>query len=69
VKGSLYAREHVAGYWVINLNESVVETYRDSQEDSSARFGWSYAQSKRVARTESIALPFGGVVSAADLLP
>ena len=69
VKGSLYARERVAGYWVINLVESVVETYRDPQEDSSARFGWSYAQSNRVAGTESITLPFGGVVSAADLLP
>ena len=69
VKGSLYARERVAEYWIVNLVESVVEVYRDPTEDSSARFGWAYAQSKRVARTESIALPFGGVISAADLLP
>jgi hypothetical protein len=69
VKGSLYARERVAEYWVINLVESVVEIYRDPKEDSSARFGWSYARTNRVTRTESIPLPFGGVVSAADLLP
>jgi len=69
VKGSLYARERVAEYWIVNLIESVVEIYRDPTEDGSARFGWSYAQSKRVDRTESIPLPFGGVVSVADLLP
>jgi Uma2 family endonuclease len=69
VKGSLYARERVGEYWIINLGESIVEVYRDPTEDSSARFGWSYAQSKRVAGTESTPLPFGGVVSAADLLP
>jgi len=69
VKASLYARERVAEYWIINLIELIVEIYRDPTEDSSARFGWSYAQSKRVHRTESIPVPFGGVVSAADLLP
>ena len=69
VKGSLYARERVAEYWIVNLIELVVEIYRDPTEDSSARFGWSYSQSKRVACTESIALPFGGAVSAVDLLP
>jgi Uma2 family endonuclease len=69
VKGSLYARERVAEYWIINLVESVVEIYRDPTEDPSARFGCSYARSNRVTRTESIALPFGGVVSAEDLLP
>jgi Uma2 family endonuclease len=69
LKGSLYAREHVAEYWIVNLIELGVEIYRDPAEDSSARFGWSYAQSKRVAGGESIPLPFGGVVSAADLLP
>jgi Uma2 family endonuclease len=69
VKGSLYARERVAEYWIINLVESAVETYRDPAEDSSARCGWSYGRSNRVTRTDSIPLPFGGVVSAADLLP
>jgi Uma2 family endonuclease len=69
VKGSLYARERVAEYWIINLVELVVEIYRDPTEDSSARFGWSYAQSKSVDRTESVPLPFGGVLSAAHLLP
>ncbi|HEU5258119.1 MAG TPA: Uma2 family endonuclease, partial [Vicinamibacterales bacterium] len=43
VKASLYARERVAEYWMVNLVESVVEVYRDPTEDSSARFGWAYA--------------------------
>jgi Uma2 family endonuclease len=69
VKGSLYARERIDEYWIVNLVDMVVEIYRDPTEDSSGRFGWSYAHSKRVARTESILLPFGGVVSTGDLLP
>ena len=69
VKGSLYARERVGEYWVVNLVDSVVETYREPTDDLAARFAWSYARSDRMARTDSIALPFGGVVSVADLLP
>ena len=69
VKGSLYGRERVVEYWIINLVESVVEIYRDPTEDSSARFGWSYARTNRVTHSESIPLSFGGVVAAADLLP
>jgi Uma2 family endonuclease len=69
VKGSVYARERIPEYWIINLVEAVVEIYRDPVEDPSARFGWSYAQSNRVTRNGSILLPFGGVVSATDFLP
>ena len=69
VKGSLYARERIAEYWIVNLVESVVEICRDPTEDSSARFGWSYARSNRMTPTESITLPFGGAVSVAGLLP
>lgn len=68
VKGSLYARGGVAEYWIINLVDSVVEVYRAPEEDSSARFGWSFARLSRATRIESIPLPFGGVVAAADLL-
>ena len=67
--GVLTERERVAEYWIVNLIESVVEIYRDPTEDGSARFGWSYAQSKRLGRTDLIPVPFGGVVSVADLLP
>ena len=69
VKGSLYARERVAEYWIINLVESVVEIYRDPTEDSSARFGWSYSRSDRVTRTDSLESPFGSIFAVADLLP
>jgi Uma2 family endonuclease len=69
VKGSLYARAGVAEYWVVSLVDSVVEIYREPAPDPSARFGWSYARSDRVARTDSIAPPFGSAIAVADLLP
>ena len=69
VKGSLYARENVAEYWIVNLVESVVEVYRDPAGDPTARFGWSYGRSARFTRTDSIVSPFGGAVLVADLLP
>ena len=69
VKGSLYARSGVPEYWIVNLVEAIVETYRDPAEDPTARFGWSYARSDRITRTATIPLRFGGVVSAGDFLP
>jgi Uma2 family endonuclease len=69
VKGSLYARAGVSEYWIINLVDSVVEIYREPTQDPSARFGWSYARSERITRTDTIPLPFGGVVSAGEMLP
>jgi Uma2 family endonuclease len=69
IKGSLYARAGIQDYWIINLVDSLVETFSEPKADPSSRFGSSYAQSKRLTHGESISLPFGGVVSAADLLP
>ena len=69
VKGSLYARERIPEYWIINLVDSVVEMYRDPAQDPSARFAWSYARSDCIGRTDSIELPFGAAVAVADLLP
>jgi Uma2 family endonuclease len=69
VKGSLYARAGVPEYWIVNLVESVVETYREPVQNPAARFGWSYARCDCVTRTDSIPLPFGGAVLVADLLP
>jgi Uma2 family endonuclease len=69
VKGSLYARARIPEYWIVNLVETIVETYRDPVQDPSARFGWSYSRSDRITRTDAITLPFGGAVAVADLLP
>jgi Uma2 family endonuclease len=69
VKGSLYARERVAEYWIVNLVESVVEVFREPVMNASARFGWSYAQSEHFTRGNSISMLFGGAVSVTDLLP
>jgi Uma2 family endonuclease len=69
VKDSLYARERIPEYWIINLVDSVVEIYRDPVQDPSARFGWSYSRSERFTRTDSIAPSFGSAIAVADLLP
>ena len=69
VKGSLYARERVAEYWIVNLPESVVEVFREPVANASTRFGWAYAQSEHFTRGDSIPTPFGGAVTVADLLP
>jgi Uma2 family endonuclease len=41
-KGSLYARAGLADYWIVNLPERVLETYRDPEPDATAPFGWRY---------------------------
>ena len=41
-KASLYARGHIADYWIVNLVERVLEVYRDPERDPSAPYGWRY---------------------------
>jgi Uma2 family endonuclease len=47
-KGSLYARGGIEDYWIVNLEEHVVEVYRDPSPDLTAPFGWRYASVERV---------------------
>jgi Uma2 family endonuclease len=42
-KGSLYARAGVADYWIVNLVDQRLEVHRKPITDSSAEFGWRYA--------------------------
>jgi Uma2 family endonuclease len=70
-KGSLYARARLDDYWIVNLVDRVLETYRRPVPDTSAPFGWRYA-SKEVLSAESfVELPAapGARILVSDLLP
>lgn len=70
-KGSLYARAGIAGYWIVNLVDRVVEVYRDPGPDLTAPFGWSYRSVERVHPPAAVT-PLGvpaTPVAVATLLP
>jgi Uma2 family endonuclease len=41
-KGSLHARAGITDYWIVNLEDGVVEAYRNPGPDLTAPFGWRY---------------------------
>ena len=43
-KGSAYARAAVPEYWIVNLADDVLETYREPVPDPAADFGWRYGR-------------------------
>jgi len=47
-KGSLYARAGIADYWIVNLQDRVVEVYREPAADLTAPFGWRYTSVERL---------------------
>ena len=70
-KGSLYARAGIADYWIVNLDERVVEVYRDPGPDLTAPFGWRYISVDRFRPGDSVT-PLGvpaAPVAIAALLP
>ena len=70
-KGSLYARAGIADYWIVNLEDRVVEVYRDPGPDLTAPFGWRYTSVTRVRPPDSMT-PLGvpaAPVPVAALLP
>jgi Uma2 family endonuclease len=70
-KGSLYARASLQEYWVLNLEDRVLEVYREPAVDPSAVFGWRYARREdfnRSAEVTPLATP-SARVRVADLLP
>ena len=46
-KGGLYARAGIADYWIVNLEDRVVEVYREPAADLTAPFGWRYTSVER----------------------
>jgi Uma2 family endonuclease len=70
-KGSLYARAHLADYWVLNLVDGVLEVYREPGVDAGAPFGWRYTRREvldRSGHVTPLAAP-GARIAIADLLP
>ena len=53
-KGSLYARAGIADYWIVNLEDRIVEVYRDPGPDLTAPFGWRYTAVTRFRPPDSV---------------
>src|SRR5215468_4978070 len=43
-KGSLYARAQLQEYWILNLEQRVLEVYREPVADPSGVFGWRFSR-------------------------
>jgi Uma2 family endonuclease len=70
-KGSLYARAGITDYWIVNLEDRVVEVYRDAGPDLTAPFGWRFTSVERFRPGDSLT-PLGvpaAPVPVAALLP
>ncbi|HKP52422.1 MAG TPA: Uma2 family endonuclease [Chloroflexia bacterium] len=63
VKAPLYAEGGIPEYWIVNIQEEVVEVYSDLAEGS-------YSSVHRVGRGETLTLPQGlsGIVAVDDIL-
>ena len=70
-KSSLYARARVPEYWIVNLNDRVLEVYREPGPDASALYGWAYCAT-RTLRSEDHVTPLAAPaarIPVADFLP
>ena len=70
-KGSLYARARVPEYWVLNLNDRVLEVYRDPAPAAEALYGWRYRTAQTLgadAFISPLAAPWSRI-PVTDLLP
>jgi Uma2 family endonuclease len=70
-KGSLYARAHVADYWIVNLPDRRLEVYREPVSDGAAPFGWRYGRHVTLgldAHVSPLTRP-GVEIAVTDLLP
>jgi Uma2 family endonuclease len=70
-KGGLYARAGVADYWVLNLEDEVLEVCRRPVRAPSRRYGWKYGSVRRFGRNATaspLAAPRARI-RIADLLP
>jgi Uma2 family endonuclease len=70
-KGSLYARARVPEYWIVNLEERVLEVYRESGPDVGAAHGWSYCATQRLGPEDCVTplVAPSARIRIADLLP
>lgn len=71
VKASLYARAGIEEYWIVNINDRVLEVHRQPAAMSEQPLGYHYRSITRQTETESIA-PLAApqaLIAVADLLP
>jgi Uma2 family endonuclease len=70
-KGSLYARAYLQEYWILNLEEHVLEVYREPVADPSAVFDWRYSRREDFNGSATVAPLWAPStrVRVADLLP
>ena len=70
-KASLYAKNKIKDYWILNLKDSRLEVYRRPIKDDTASFGYSYAE-RLILTTEDFVSPLAKSdveIAVADLLP
>jgi Uma2 family endonuclease len=70
-KGSLYAKNGIADYWIVNLNRRQLEVYRQPIPDPSRQYGFGYSSVKLFAANDTaspLAAPNASIM-VADLLP
>lgn len=69
-KASLYARNGIADYWIVNLVDDQLEIYRQPQVDAAQPYGYSFADRIVLGRNETVSpLAAPAVkISVADLL-
>jgi len=69
-KASFYASAAIQDYWIVNLIDRCVEVYRSPVADSSAQFGFRYAEKLTFSTGQTIKpLAMAMEVPVADLLP
>lgn len=70
-KAALYARAGIADYWILNLNDRVLEVHRQPAPMTDQPLGYGYRSITRHTETDAVA-PLAApqsLVSVADLLP
>jgi len=70
-KAAAYARAGIADYWILNLNDRVLEVYREAARPGPARRSWGYAAIETLG-ADTVVTPLAAPAAAirvADLLP
>lgn len=71
IKASLYASVGIPEYWILNLNERLLEVHRDPAPSSSQPFGHGYRTILLLTETETVAPLYArnACIAVADLMP
>ena len=70
-KASMYARAGIADYWIVNLNERILEVRRQPAPQDNAPYGYEFGEVLRLTEADAVA-PLAAVstrIRVADLLP